>query len=170
MVVVQVHAGSVTSVTESTNPSMRLGRHRESRRLRGCCRTLPYLLVITLSHRKSLHACITFSATSTLPHRYLPTVLAYSAPGRLQDCSTSHPTSANHLRGRANLHPSHETHPSRPIKEVSRATHPLTIRAHGRPSAHACKYSFGVVGNYCMNQVGFSATRTSKIGHTFVVH
>ncbi len=53
---------------------------------------------------------ITFSAMSATPHGYLPTVLAYSA--RLQGCSTSHPTSANHLHGGANPHPSRETtHP-----------------------------------------------------------
>ncbi len=126
---VQVHAGSVTNVTESTNPSTRLDGTVSDVDSAGAA--VPCRIFSSLHYRIASH-CMHVShsvRTSTLLHRYLPTVLAYSAPGRLQDCSTSHPTSANHLRGCANPHPSHETHPSRLIKEVSRATHPLTIRA-----------------------------------------
>ncbi len=71
-------------------------------------RTPKMYLHCTLHRMRSLHACITFSVMSMLPHRYIPTVLAYSA--WLQDCSMSDPISTNHLCGHANLHLSHENH------------------------------------------------------------
>ncbi len=105
------------------------------------------------------------------------TVLAYSA--WLQDCSTSHLTSTNHLRGCANPHPSRENHPSGLIIEASDHPSPANqsypscrhLHQHARrPSTRTRMLSLRVVGSYCMNQVNFSVTRTSKIDHTFVVH
>ncbi len=48
----------------------------------------------------------------------------------LQDCSTSHPTSANHLRGRANPHLSCKNYPSGLITEASDHPSPANHRHH----------------------------------------
>ncbi|KAK0219509.1 hypothetical protein EDD85DRAFT_864877 [Armillaria nabsnona] len=83
---------------------------------------------------------------STLPHRYIPTVLASSV--WLQDCSTSHP--------------SIRKPPPRMCQSASELSSLPCQSALSflSPSAHA---------RNCMNQVRFSVTRTSKIGHRFVV-
>ncbi len=131
---VQVHAGSVTNVTEPTNPSTRLDGTMSD--VDSAAAAVLCCSFSSFHYRNSLHACITFSATSTLPHRYIPTVLAYSA--RLQDCSTSHPTSANHLRGHANPYLSRENDPSRLIKEMSNPRYPSSHHPHARATLRAC--------------------------------
>ncbi len=81
-------------------------------------------------HRKSLHACITFSAT-------------YSA--WLQDCSTSHPMSAIYLNGCVNPHQSRENHLSSLIIEVSDHLHVWVTH-------HVCPHAFLACSQHLLHE------------------
>ncbi len=96
-------------------------------------------------------------AMSALPHRYLPTARLLDVPSDIRNPSswTCQPASE-----------SHDCPAFPPL--LIRATPPLTIRTHGRPSTRARKHSLHVVGSYCANRVSFLATLESKTGHTLL--
>ncbi len=77
----------------------------------------------------------------------------------LQDCSTSHPTSANHLRGRANPHLSCKNYPSGLITEASDHPSPANQRYHRHHSTFVFSSPFAAlrgrrlqIGNFCFRR------------------